>query len=370
MEVCERCIATSELPSFEKYSSGCSFCVEFEERLKDNSKIFNQSQQLDSFIQKIKKNNLNKSHDCIVGLSGGVDSAWALLQAKKLGLRPLAVHMDNGWNSELAQNNIQVLLEYLDVDLYTYVIDWDEYRSLMNAFFKANVIDIELLMDNAMLAVNYNMAHKLGLKTILTGSNSATEGIRMPPGWIWHKFDKKNIKSIAKYNGIKRLKSFPSISNLQKLYYERVRGIRWISFLDYFDYSREKALVDLQSIGFKPYPFKHYESVFTRFYQAYILPRKFGVDKRIIHLSAQIVSNEITREEALERLKASPYLPNQENEDISYFLSKMEWTKDQLDSYIKAPVQSHSSFDSEGRYADDLLNWIKIKLSLKNVLKK
>ena len=222
MKVCNRCIINSTVPSFVKYKDGCSFCIPFGEKLEKNKSFSKNSSGLKLLLDKIKTNSKNKKYDCIVGLSGGVDSAWALMKAKEIGLNPLAVHMDNGWNSELAQNNIQVILENLKVDLHTYVIDWEEYKNLMEAFFYADVIDIELLMDNAMLATNYFMANKLGLKMILTGSNSATEGIRMPPGWIWHKFDKKNIIAIASSYG-KKIKSFPAIGNFQKLYFERIK---------------------------------------------------------------------------------------------------------------------------------------------------
>ncbi len=366
MLVCEKCVINSSVPSFVKYKNSCSFCKPFAENLKIKSELIYDSKKLNILIDSIKKNSKKNKYDCVVGLSGGVDSAWALMKAKEVGLNPLAVHMDNGWNSELAQNNIQVLLENLKVDLYTHVIEWEEYASLMEAFFAADVIDVELLMDNAMLAVNYKMADKLGTQIILTGSNSATEGIRMPPGWIWHKFDRKNIYSIANAYGIKKLKSFPSIGNLQKLYYERIKGIRWVSFLDYFPYSREKALDDLQSIGFKPYPYKHYESVFTRFYQSYILPNKFNVDKRLIHLSAQIISNEITRDEALKKLKDKPCSVIQEKEDIDYFLTKLGWNEKKLKEYISRPPRSHLNFKSEGAFADNLVEFVRSKILKKS----
>jgi len=160
----------------------CNFCTEF---LREKSNIIfedlkKKEEKLKYFIKKVKEEGKEKKYDCIVGVSGGVDSSWTLAKVKELGLRPLVVHMDNGWNSELAQNNIANLVQNLQVDLYTHVINWNEYRELMQAFFEADVIDVELLYDNAMLAVNYQQANKYGVKYILSGSNSSTEGMRMP----------------------------------------------------------------------------------------------------------------------------------------------------------------------------------------------
>ena len=248
-----------------------------------------------------------KQYDCIIGVSGGVDSSWALSLAVDHGLRPLAVHMDNGWNTELAQNNIANLVRGLGVDLHTHVIDWPEYRGLMEAFFAADVVDVELLYDNAMLAVNFEAAARHGVKYILGGTNVATEGMRMPPSWNWLKYDKRNIKSIAKRFGGPKLKTFPSIWD-GGLHRRILRGTRWLSFLDHFDYRKGDALQSLQGrFGYKPYPFKHYESVFTRFYQGYILPHKFGIDKRRLHLSVLVLNGEMSRDEAMAAVEGIAY---------------------------------------------------------------
>jgi len=259
------------------------------------------------------------------------------------------VHMDNGWNSELAQNNIENLVRSLKVDLFTYVIDWDEYRNLMQSFFDANVIDVELLYDNAMMAVNYQQASKYKVKYILSGSNLATEGMRMPKQMNWFKFDKRNIKSIAKKFGGIKIKTFPSIGTLDYLWFEFCKRIRWVPFLDYFDYNKSQTLeILIKKYNFKPYPYKHYESIFTRFYQGYILPKKFKVDKRILHLSTLIISNQMKREQALTNIKLSPYQTDtQLNEDKIFFLKKMNWTEEQLKNYINKTEKSHSLYKSE-----------------------
>lgn len=329
----------------------CNFCTE----LINNSaraKINNDSKKsfaLSLLVEKIKKDGLGKPYDCIIGVSGGVDSSWALVEAIKQGLRPLAVHMDNGWNSELAQNNISNLIQMLGVDLYTHVIDWEEYRALMQGFFDADVIDVELLYDNAMLAVNYQIAKKYNLKYILSGSNQASEGMRMPNNWNWLKLDKSNIFDIAKKKAKIKPKTFPSIGVLNYLYYRYTKGIQWVPFLDYLEYNKSNVMSFLEKeYGYKKYPYKHYESIFTRFYQGYLLPKKFNVDKRKLHFSSLIISGQMSREEALSGLNEPAHVSESSvNEDIKYFLKKMKWSQDDLNLYLSRPAKSHYLFKSE-----------------------
>ena len=344
----------------------CNYCEDY---ILNTSLVLSESPEsldvkLNKIIDQIKNVGKNNKYDCIVGISGGIDSSWMLKKSVELGLRPLAVHMDNGWNSELAQNNISNLVNSLNVDLFTWVIDWEEYRNLMNAFFKANVIDVELLYDNAMLAVNYKIARKFGVKYILGGFNISTEGIKGPPNWNWYKFDKRNIKSIAKTFSDQKLQTFPSLSTLSLFKYVYFFRIKWLSILDLVDYSKEKAIEELQkNFNFKPYPYKHYESIFTRFYQGFILPRKFSVDKRKLHLSTLILSGQLSRETALDLMKSDPYVSIADLEiDKKYFLKKMKWSESDLELYLQTPEISHLSYKSE-RPLRDLL------FKLKNYLK-
>ncbi len=344
-------------------NKGCNYCLElssnFEKTGINNAKL--QKEKLDQLLESIKKKGRNKRFDCIVGVSGGVDSSWVLIKAIESGLRPLAVHMDNGWNSELAQNNIANLVNTLGVELYTHVIDWPEYKGLMQGFFDADVLDVELLYDNAMLSVNYSQAKQHGIKYILSGDNAATEGMRMPPGWNWFKFDKRNIKGIGRKNKIS-LKTFPSVGTIGYFYYEFIRRINWVHFLDLFNFNKTHALEILESnYGYKRYPYKHYESIFTRFYQGYILPRKFGVDKRKMHLSNLIVSGEMLREDALDLIDNIPYpsVEDQEN-DIKYFLKKMNWSRSDLDNYIKRSPVPHDFYKSEKRLWEFAKNMHKV----------
>ena len=351
-KICSRCLMDSSAAEIIFGENNfCSFCSEFLERSSDilNKDPKQRREEYNAFLNKVKRAGKDRRYDCVIGVSGGVDSSWALVQAVKQGLRPLAVHLDNGWNSELAQNNITNLVRGLNVDLYTHVINWTEYRSLMQAFFDADVVDVEVINDNAILATNYQQAAKHGVKYILAGTNQATEGMKMPRDWAWFKLDKRNIKSIGKCFGNLRFTTFPSIGTIEYIYYEFIRKIHWISFLDYLEFNKFEALETLESeFGYKPYPFKHYESIFTRFYQGYILPNKFKVDKRRVHLGTLVVSNQMTREQAITGLKGIPYPSERSLEnDKLYFIKKMGWTMQQLQEYINRPSKSHSKYPSE-----------------------
>ena len=328
----------------------CNYCTAFEARLAayQPPTAPELKARFDALIDRVKREGKGKRYDCVVGVSGGADSAYALYLAKSSGLRPLAVHMDNGWDSELAANNIENLVRKLGVDLYTHVINWDEYRRLMQAFFDANVIDVELLYDNAMLAVNYQMAEKYGVKWILAGTNTTTEGMPVPENWNWYKFDKRNIVAIARRSGV-RIETFPAAGTLDLWWKRVVKRIRWLTFLDYIDYFKPNCLEFLvRELDYRPYPYKHYESIFTRFYQGYILPQKFGIDKRKLHLSTLIVSGQMSRGEALELMKCPPY-PSVEalQDDIEYFVKKMGWTRKQLSAYLAQPGVPHDAYGSE-----------------------
>ena len=371
---CTRCIMDTTAVDIVFDANGvCNYCRDF--IAQASAVIFENSQQrrlrLENLVNEIKESGKGKPYDCIVGVSGGVDSSWTLVQAKRLGLRPLAVHMDNGWNSELAQHNIANLIQRLGVDLYTHVIDWEEYRALMQAFFDADVIDVELLYDNAMLAVNYQQANSFGLKYILAGTNLATEGMKMPPGWNWFKYDRKNISRIANRGGVKKLHSFPALGVVSYLYYEAIKQIHWISFLDLLEFNKFNALDTLEAeYGYKRYPYKHYESVFTRFYQGYILPNKFGVDKRKVHLSTLVASGQLSREDALAGIADIAYPSTSElQQDLEYFCKKMKWDITTLEQYIHRPGVSHEQYGTERALFDVPMNVVQsLPTSIKNLI--
>lgn len=359
VQECTRCVMDAHAADAVFDSQGqCNYCTAMLARLADFQPADPQRLQarLTAFAEKVRTEGRGKRYDCIVGVSGGADSAYALYLARQHGLRPLAVHMDNGWNSELAVNNIENLVRTLGVDLYTHVVEWREYRALQQAFFDADVIDVELLYDNAMLAVNYRLAARYGVKYILSGSNTTTEGMRVPRNYNWNKFDRKNILAIARREGVK-VRSLPTIGVVRYVWDRLIRGTQWVPFLDFVDYKKQNC-IDLlvKEIGYRPYPYKHYESIFTRFYQGYLLPTKFGVDKRRLHLSSLICSGQMTRDQAKELLTRSPYPdPDDLQVDIEYFLKKLGWSEQDLAAYLSRPERAHDDFDSEAALYERLL---------------
>ena len=362
--VCSRCVMDTSAKDIIFDDVGiCNYCSSFLKKQEIlQAQIGDPQMHRDSFIAAVKADGKGKEYDCIMGVSGGVDSSYALYLAVKHGLRPLAVHLDNGWNTELASHNIATMVESLGVDLYTHVIDWEENRDLQLSFFKANVIDIELLMDNAMLALNYQMATKYGLKYILSGCNQATEGMSVPQDWCHYKFDVYNIKRIHQHFGSVPIKTHPLLSTMEYVWDTMVRRIKWVPFLDYFPYNKQKSIAILQKeFGYKSYPYKHYESVFTRFYQGYILPQKFGVDKRRVHLATLVVSGQMTREDAMQLLEHPPYPDSGMLEsDRIFIIKKLGFTDECFLKYMEAPSVPHQVYGSERWLWDIIISINKI----------
>ncbi|MCR4336822.1 MAG: N-acetyl sugar amidotransferase [Candidatus Omnitrophica bacterium] len=344
-QICTRCIMDTSDPHITFDEQGvCNHCRDYEKKWK---KITSESHRrgLEKIIERIKEEGRNKEHDCVIGVSGGVDSSYlAYLAVKKFGLRPLAVHLDNGWNSELAVKNIENLIKKLGIDLYTYVIDWEEFKDLQRSFIKASVVDIELLTDNAIVAILYQMASKERLKFILTGGNIATEAI-MPLAWNHRKSDVKNIRSIQKIFGTQPIKTFPSVSTIQIIFYELIKRIKAVRILNYLPYEKKEAMRVLEEeLHWRPYQSKHGESLFTKFYQNYILPTKFGIDKRRAHLSTLICSHQMTREDALREIQKELYSPQALAEDKEYVLKKMGFTAPEFEQIMKTPPRSHFDY--------------------------
>lgn len=350
-QICTRCVMDTSAPSITFDANGvCSHCTAFLEAHPnvpiDEAEIARQREELHSTIRREGK---GKRYDCIVGVSGGADSSYALYLAVQAKLRPLAVHLDNGWNSEIAQNNIANLVRQLGVDLYTHVIDWRENREMQMALFRAGVIDIEMIMDNAQAATTYRQAAKYGLRHILSGVNARTEGMQIPQGWYHYKYDVRNIRAINKRFGGPKIKTHPLMNTIDMLYFNHVRKIKYHRYPDYFLYNKKDAVALLQSeLGYVPYAYKHNESVFTRFYQNYILPEKFGVDKRRVHHSNEICTGQRTREEALEDLKTNSYITSgMAASDKQYVIKKLGMIEAEFDEYMRRPPVPHSNYPSE-----------------------
>jgi N-acetyl sugar amidotransferase len=303
----------------------------------------------------VKRRGHKRDYDCVLGLSGGVDSSYTAYVAHELGLRPLAVHLDNGWNSELAVENVHSVVNQLGIDLITHVVDWEEFRRLQLAFFRASVVDIELLTDHAITALVYRTAVNHRIHYVLSGNNFRTEAI-MPRSWVHRKSDLRNLRDIAQKFGGGRPDTLPTASTLQLYWWQASRRIRTINVLDYIDYEREPAIRTLEAeLGWRNYGGKHYESIFTRFYQANILPTKFHIDKRRAHLSTLINSGQTSREEALRTLEEPLYDPVALADHRAYVTKKLGITEAEFDALMHEPPRSHYDFASDDRYVKRLL---------------
>jgi N-acetyl sugar amidotransferase len=303
--------------------------------------------KLETLVNEIKLVGKSQQYDCIMGLSGGVDSTYVAYLAKQLGLRPLAVHFDNGWNSELAVMNIENIVSKLDLDLFTYVINWDEFKDLQLSYLKASVVDIEAITDHAIFATLYRLAGEKNIKYILSGTNVQTENT-LPKSWIFSKTDHINIQSIHKAYGTIPLKTFPFMNAKVKRYYQKIKGVSSVSILDFADYNKQQVKKLIQKeLEWRDYGGKHYESIWTRFYQGYILPTKFNIDKRKAHLSDLIFGGQITKEEALIELAKPNYDDIQRKIDFEFIQKKLNLSAQEFNQIITNPVKSHYDFDYE-----------------------
>ncbi len=346
--ICARCIMDTSDGRIEFDERGfCNHCRRYEVIAgKAPFAGGDAGRKLAEVVERIKRDGKDKEYDSIIGLSGGIDSSYLAWQAKKLGLRPLAVHFDNGWNSEISVKNIDNIVRKLGFDLYTYVIDWEEFKDLQRSFFKASVLDIELLTDNAIFTSLYKIALEKKIRYSLEGHNVATESI-MPPGWNYWKFDIKNIRGIQKRFGTVKIKSFPTMGPWKRLFCQFSSMVKPVYLLNYLPYNKNEAIAVLErELGWKYYGGKHYESVFTKFYQSYVLPTKFHIDKRRAHLSNLVCSGQITREEALRAMEEELYPAEELRRDKEYVLKKLEFSEEEFDAIMRLPVKSHLDYPS------------------------
>lgn len=306
-----------------------------------NAKLFEQ------MLGRIRQAGKGRKYDCIVGLSGGVDSSYVAYLAKQHGLRPLVVHFDNGWNNELAVHNIEKIVSTCEFPLKTHVMDWPEFRDLQRAYFKASVIDLEVPTDHMIFAALNKIASKEGIKFILSGNNLATEWL-LPTAWYYPKGDLANLMSIHKQYGERTINNLPKLGAWRNFYFKNFRGIETIEILNLVPYRKLDAKQTLiNEFGWRDYGGKHYESVFTRFYQGYILPNKFGIDKRKAHLSNLILNNEIQRDLALEELKLPTYDLDLQMQDKAYVAKKLGWSADEFEAILRLPNREQKEFGNE-----------------------
>ncbi|OOF18199.1 LPS biosynthesis protein [Salinivibrio sp. IB574] len=306
--------------------------------------------QLEQLAERIKKEGQGQDFDCIIGMSGGIDSSYLLYLAKeKLGLRPLVFHVDAGWNSQEAVTNIERLVDGLDLDLYTEVIDWEEMKDLQLSFFKSGVSHIDTPQDHAFFATMYKFADKHGVKNILTGGNYSTECIRNPLEWMYYQSDSRQLKDIHNQFGSKPLKRFPVTNILwHKFYLPYFKGIKVTRPLDFMKYDKEQATKLLEDkFGYQRYPQKHFESRFTRFYEGYWLPQKFGYDTRKVQFSSLILTGQMTREEALKELEKPAMTEEQIKQEFEFVSNKLGITTEELQSYFDAPNKTYQDYKSQ-----------------------
>ena len=329
----------------------CDHCNTFKTKIEpfwqtnENGKL-----QLEEIVSGIKKESKGKDFDCLMGMSGGIDSSFLLYKmVTEFGLRPLVFHVDAGWNSQIAVNNIERLVDGLGLDLYTEVINWEEMKDLQLSFIKSGVPHIDVPQDHAFFATMYKFASKYKIKTILTGGNYSTECVRNPLEWMYYQSDSIQLRDIHKIFGTGQLKEYPVTNILwHKIWLPYIKGIKLIRPLDYIPYNKDEAMqILVDKFGYQKYPQKHFESRFTRFYEGYWLPQRFGYDTRKVQYSSLILTNQMTREEALESLKTPPYSQDQVNEDFEYVSNKLGITKEELWGYFNAPKKTFRDYKSQ-----------------------
>lgn len=344
---CRRCImSTAADPRIEFDSSGiCSHCRRYDRLIHTRTLGGKAGQRaVEQLVERIRRAGRGHEYDCIVGVSGGVDSTYVAYLSRELGLRPLAIHFDNGWNSELAVKNIERVLRTLDIDLYTYVVDWHEFRDLQIAFLRASTPDGEIPSDHAIFATLWTEAARRGVRHILSGMNFATEAVSVPD-WSYGHQDWRYIKDVHRRFGTVPLSTYPHYPLSGLAWMTVARGVRTTSILNYMDYSRDKAMALLQEkLGWVYYGGKHHESVYTRFWQGYVLPRKFGVDKRYGHLSDLINSGQMTRDEALVEIARPPYPVELQQQDLLYVVKKLGLTMQEFEQLMALPVKSFRDY--------------------------
>ena len=348
-QICANCIMdTSDTKITFDARGFCDYCVNYREKIAPRwHHDLQNPRTLSEQIEQIKRDGRGREHDCLIGISGGVDSSYVTHLAKKeFGLRPLLFHVDAGWNSQQAVNNIEKLVDSLGLDLHTEVVNWQEMQDLQLAFFKAQVPHIDTPQDHAFFAGMYNFAAKNGFKYILTGANYSTECVREPLEWHYHASDLRQLKDIHRKYGNRQLKSFPLAGIFKfKLYYRYVKGVRVVKPLNHVPFIKDTAtqlLVDLY--GWQRYAHKHYESRFTRFYEGYWLPTKFGYDKRRAHFSSLVLTEQMSRADALERIAKPAYDVTTLAQDFEYIATKLNLTVDELRAIMAGPNKSYRDY--------------------------
>ena len=352
IQICTKCVMdTTDSKIIFDENGVCDHCkIYFSDILPVWQKGKNRENQLDEIVSKIKSSNKEADFDCIMGMSGGIDSSYLLYSmVKEYGMRPLVFHVDAGWNSQIAVNNIERLIDGLGLDLYTEVINWEEIKDLQLAFFKSGVSHIDTPQDHAFFATMYKFASENNIKHILTGGNYSTECVRNPLEWMYYQSDSTQLRDIHNKFGTIPLDSYPVTSILwHKFYLPYIKGIKLIRPLDYLPYNKEEAMnLLVDKFGYQKYPQKHFESRFTRFYESYWLPERFGYDTRKVQYSSLILTGQMKRDEALEKLKKPAYNEETIHQEFEYVSNKLSIPVEELQSYLDAPKKTYKDYKSQ-----------------------
>ncbi|MBS9442723.1 N-acetyl sugar amidotransferase [Photorhabdus heterorhabditis] len=352
-QVCTRCVMDTTDPTISFDSNGvCNHCNDFDNK---TSKSWYPTdlgkEKLNNIIKKIKASKKNEKYDCIIGLSGGIDSAYLAVILKDYGLNPLVIHIDAGWNSELAVYNIEQVIKHTGFDFHTHVMNWNEIRDLQVAYLKSGVANQDVVQDHAFFSTLYHYAIKHKIKYVISGGNIATESV-VPTSWHHSAMDAINLHDIHKKFGVTKLKYYKTISIFQYYFtYPFIHKFRTVRPLNYLPYNKKDALTFLkEKIDYKDYGRKHGESIFTKFFQNYYLPTKFNYDKRRPHLSSLILSKQLTREESLLELEQPLYDDNELREDFSYIAKKLKISENDLNEFIRSPGKNYSEYKNWDSY--------------------
>jgi N-acetyl sugar amidotransferase len=361
-QICSSCVMdTTDAQITFGHDGVCDHCKTFAEKTLPHWHTDARGrEELDRLADKIKKAGRGREFDCIIGMSGGIDSSYLVYLAKEqLGLRPLVFHVDAGWNSQIAVNNIERMVDGLGLDLYTEVIDWDEMRDLQLAFFRSGVSHIDTPQDHAFFATMYKFASERGVKDILTGSNLSTECIRNPVEWMYYQSDSRQLRDIHRKYGTRPLINYPTTTVLwHKLWLPYVRRIRVHKPLNLVPYIKDdaKALL-ISKFGWQPYAQKHFESRFTKFYEGYWLPKRFGYDVRRVQLSSLIVTGQMDRETALQELARPSWNEADIELDKEFVANKLGITVKELNEFMDLPKRTYRDFESQ-RHIYDAGAWV------------
>lgn len=345
-QICSRCVMDTTDPEITFDENGvCNHCRDYDIFVAKLPGMEEREQQLQRIIAEVKEAGKGKEYDCILGLSGGVDSSYAAYKSKELGLRPLVVHFDSGWNSEIAVKNIENIVRKLGFDLYTHVVDWEEMKDLQLAYLRASVINADIPQDYAFISVLYDLASRKGIRYFISGYNYQSEFI-LPRKWVYDTRDLCNIRAIHRQFGTRPLKKYPVMGQLTYIYHRLTK--KKVDILYYMDYNKQEAMHLLErELDWKYYGGKHYESVWTKFFQAYYLPTKFGIDKRKAHLASLVVSGQMSREAALAELQEELYPADQLRHDIEYICKKLDISRAEFDKIMATPIRSHHDFATD-----------------------